>query len=160
MKPFSHRALRTFQSGVSLLEVLIAVLVLAFGLLGLAGLQLTSMRSNQSAFERSSAVLLTYNIIDAMNAASQLGHTDAVRTGAFNIGLDDESPGDGTYANSQLTSWRAQIIATLGPDATGSVACVNTADPNPVPCTVTIRWDDSRGVEGSAEQLITTEVQL
>jgi type IV pilus assembly protein PilE len=45
------RALRR-QHGVGLIEVLIAVVILAIGLLGLAGLQMHTLRDNESAFER------------------------------------------------------------------------------------------------------------
>ena len=57
-----------FQTGVSLLEVLIAVVVLSLGFLGLAGLQLNSLRNNESSFQRSFAVVETYTIADAMRA--------------------------------------------------------------------------------------------
>ena len=43
---------RHSQRGVGLIEVLIAVLVLSFGMLGMVGLQTWSLRNNQSALER------------------------------------------------------------------------------------------------------------
>src|SRR5664280_455779 len=54
------------NSGFTLLEVLIAMLVLAVGLLGLAGLQATSLRNNQSAYNRSQATQLAYDLADRM----------------------------------------------------------------------------------------------
>ena len=54
------------QRGFTLLEVLIAVMLLAVGLLGLAGLQAVSLRNNHSAYLRSQATMLTYEIIDSM----------------------------------------------------------------------------------------------
>lgn len=50
--------------GFTLLEVMIAVLVLSLGLLGLAGLQAYSMRNNQSANYRTQATNLAYQYID------------------------------------------------------------------------------------------------
>ena len=50
--------------GFTLLEVMIAVLVLSLGLLGLAGLQAYSMRNNQSANYRTQATNLAYQFID------------------------------------------------------------------------------------------------
>ena len=70
----------SLQRGVSLLEVLVAVVILSVGLLGLAGLQLSALRNNQSSAERSNAVMLTYSILEAMRA-----DPDAVRSSAFDI---------------------------------------------------------------------------
>ncbi len=56
------------QRGVGLIEVLISLLVLSIGMLGLAGLQLFSLRNNQGAMERSMAVVETHSIADAMRA--------------------------------------------------------------------------------------------
>jgi type IV pilus assembly protein PilV len=58
----------TAQSGFTMIEVLVAALVLAIGLLGLAGLQSASLRNNHSAYLRSQATLLAYGIADRMRA--------------------------------------------------------------------------------------------
>jgi len=50
--------------GFTLLEVMIAVLVLSIGLLGMAALQAYSMRNNQSANYRTQATNLAYQFID------------------------------------------------------------------------------------------------
>jgi type IV pilus assembly protein PilV len=54
------------QTGFTLIEVLIAVLILGIGLLGLAGLQVNSMRNNHQAYLRSQATLLAQEMIDRM----------------------------------------------------------------------------------------------
>lgn len=66
----SHLTLdpRRRAAGFTLLEVLIAVLVLAVGLLGMAGLQTQALRYNHSAYLRSQAVQLTYDMADRMRA--------------------------------------------------------------------------------------------
>ena len=56
------------NAGFTLIEVLIAMLVLAVSLLGLAGLQATSLRNNQSAYNRSQATQLAYDLADRMRA--------------------------------------------------------------------------------------------
>lgn len=56
------------QSGFTLLEILVAVLVLAIGLLGLAGLQTFGLHSNHSAKLRTQATLLAYDMTDRMRA--------------------------------------------------------------------------------------------
>lgn len=56
------------QQGFTLIEVLVAVLILSFGLLGLAGLQAASIRANHSAYLRSQATQLAYDMADRMRA--------------------------------------------------------------------------------------------
>lgn len=56
------------QSGAAMLEVLISILVLSFGLLGLAGLQLAGIKSNQTAYLRSVATSAAYDMADRMRA--------------------------------------------------------------------------------------------
>ena len=61
------------NTGFTLIEVLIAMLVLAVGLLGLAGLQATSLKNNQSAYNRSQATQLAYDIADRMRSNPSVG---------------------------------------------------------------------------------------
>ena len=56
------------NTGFTLVEVLIAILVLAVGLLGLAGLQATSLSNSQSAYNRSLATQLAYDLADRIRA--------------------------------------------------------------------------------------------
>jgi type IV pilus assembly protein PilV len=59
---------RTHQRGFTLLEVLIAVVILSVGLLGLAALQATSLKSNHASLTRSQIAILSYDMIDRMRA--------------------------------------------------------------------------------------------
>ena len=61
-------AQRRRQSGISMLEVLISVFVVAIGLLGIAALQFMSKRSNFEAVQRTTATLLAHDIIERMRA--------------------------------------------------------------------------------------------
>jgi type IV pilus assembly protein PilV len=149
------KSLPRLQRGVGIVEVLVAVLVLSIGLLGLAGLQMRTLRNNQSALERGVAVMETHAIVDAMRA----DRASAVLTPSpYTIGLEDAAPTGGTtFADKVLEAWRGNLIASLGDEATGSVACVVTA------CTIVVRWNDSRGTGDAvalAEMTVTTEVQL
>ena len=147
---------RRNQRGVSLLEVLVAVLILSFGLLGLASLQMTTLRNNQSSFERSRAVMAIYSIADSLRADMQAGGT--LDTGAG-------------FAQASITAWKDGLATHLGSGATGEVDCVqNTINPpasDPIRthiCTVTVTWNDSlggmQGAEGSDEHTMTTVVRL
>jgi len=54
--------------GVTLLEVLIAVVILAIGFLGVAALQTQAVKATHSAAQKSEATMLAYLMLDAMRA--------------------------------------------------------------------------------------------
>jgi type IV pilus assembly protein PilV len=76
----SARALssRRPQSGFTMLEVLVSMLVIAVGLLGMAGLQIQSLRQGQSAYYRSVATQLAYDMSDRMR-----GNLDGVQSNHY-----------------------------------------------------------------------------
>jgi type IV pilus assembly protein PilV len=63
-----NRTLASSQRGVTMLEVLIAILIISVGLLGTAGLQAVSLRASIAANERTTATLLAYDAADRMRA--------------------------------------------------------------------------------------------
>lgn len=151
------------QRGVGLIEVLVAVLVMAIGLLGIAALQATALRNSQSSLERSQAVVLSYAILDAMRA-----NLTEARAGGYEMALACQAPtppkgGQPTVATlgrSDLVAWIGLINAELGQGGCGSVACASVAGTGARDCRVTVRWDDSRGTGGSEQQEITTVTRL
>jgi len=66
--PFAKSSLSCRQSGFTLVEVLVALVVLAIGLLGLASLQMMSLKFNSDAYLRTQATALAYDIADRMRA--------------------------------------------------------------------------------------------
>lgn len=129
--------------GFTLLEVLVSLLILSVGLLGIAGLQLTGLRSNQSAYVRSQATILAYDILDRMRA-----NRAEAQAGGYNITIaaTDDLPsmgGSSTQAALDLHRWGTDLLAML-PAAQTSV---NVAADNTV--TVSIAWDDSRADRAS-----------
>ncbi|MDR2688790.1 MAG: type IV pilus modification protein PilV [Azoarcus sp.] len=133
------------QTGSTLLEVLISVFVLAFGLLGVAGLQIASLRNSQSSLQRAQAVFLTDSILDAMRATIDLHNPEIPAVRAGYIGTYSATPPaapSGTIVERDIQFWRGNMYTSLGPSAEGKIECTGTV------CTITIRWDDSRGGDG------------
>jgi len=116
------------QKGFSLLEVMIAVFVLAIGLLGVAGLQLVSMKSGQSAFLRSQATLLAYTIVDDIRA-------NRTNASDYAIALGDTASAASGLAGDAVDDWLGDLAAEL-PAGDGSVAI------NGSRITVCVEWDD------------------
>jgi type IV pilus assembly protein PilV len=127
--------------GFTLLEVLVALLVLSIGLLGLAGLQTFSLRNNHSAFLRSQAVSLAYDAIDRMRS----NRADALNVGStFNTFFDDtEATPDCSsnctvvnMAQHQVGAWKNEVARL--PGGKGQVTIVNGR------ARVQVRWTDNR----------------
>ena len=60
----SHR--KRQQTGIGLLEVLVAMVVVSFGVLGLAGLQLSGMKQTSGGFNRTKALLFADDMVARM----------------------------------------------------------------------------------------------
>jgi type IV pilus assembly protein PilV len=142
---------RTHRNGFSLIEMLVALLIVAVGVLGVAGLQAYSLKNNTSAYFRSQANALIYDIFDAMRA----NRVVALDGASYDIEFDDASPSPSNRATRDLASWLNRIGATL-PAGDGQIDCTGSA-PDPVICTVTVRWDDTRG-QKEPQQMTTSMV--
>jgi type IV pilus assembly protein PilV len=134
---------RKVSAGFTMLEVLISIVVVAFGLLGLAGLQLFSLKNNQSAALRIVATSLANDIVDRMksnyvgvingayNQPNTASYTTAVPGCETAGGCDSNS-----MAQNDLQQWAARVAAAL-PGGVGIVCLDSTPDdgPNAVPPT-------------------------
>ncbi len=61
------------QNGFSMIELLVAVLVMGVGVLGVTGLQMVSLQNNRDALLRSEAVQLAYDVIDRVRVNPAAG---------------------------------------------------------------------------------------
>lgn len=138
------------NKGFTLIEVLIAMLVLAVGLLGLAGLQATSLGHNLSAYNRGQATQLAYDIAERMRAnpsvAGNYLTTFMAPTAATCATNDTPCTACTSAANSctpaQLTvkdlfEWNIALTSTL-PSGTGTITITGAV------YTITVNWDDNR----------------
>lgn len=145
------------QHGFTMIEVLIALVVLSIGLLGLAGLQTTGLRFNQSAAMRGHATQLAYDLADRMRA-----NQAAVSTGAYLGAASATAACHSTtrctpaeMAADDLYTWNDALTRILPTgqgvvcrdatpnDGTGSAdaACDGAATS---PFAIKIWWDDDR----------------
>ncbi len=150
------------STGFTLIEVLIAVLVLAGGLLGLAGLQATSLRNNQSAYNRSQATQLAYDMADRMR--SNVADAELL-TGSAYLDAGVQIAGCTTItgctpaqmAQNDLFEWNRDIDNALLASATGTIP-----DPGSTRIfTIAITWDDDRdGDVDAADPNFLTSFQI
>ena len=150
LNPPVRRPRRPRAGGFSLIEVLVAVLVVAVGVLGIAGLQLVTLRVSTGSIMRTQANQLAYNIIDRMRANAAAD---------YSIGMGDDPPAvvrdcEALTCNSvQMVGYDTSAwlndIATL-PAGDGSIAVAAGV------VTVTMQWDDDNQ---PANPLTTMEVR-
>lgn len=147
------------QQGFTLLEVLVAMVIVSIGLVGLAGLMMTSAKNNQSAFYRSQASWMAYDIVDRMRANRALATNGS---GAYDIALGVLPSGCGASSvppASDLCQWNTELQTAL-PTATGSILVTGSV------VAVTVQWDDRRGLgsganfTGKQTQTISIQTQL
>lgn len=143
------------QSGFTLLEVLVAMLVLAIGLLGLAGLMASSMRNNLSASHRTQATWMAYDIVDRMRSNRAGAMTGGYATAMGTAATCSTAVPTGTVPAQDIAAWKNQLACSL-PAGNGSIA-VDTATRV---ATILIQWNDSRGSQGLANQTFKVETQL
>jgi type IV pilus assembly protein PilV len=131
------------QRGVGLVEILVAVVVLAFGLLGIAAMQLTSLKNSQGALTRSQAIAQTYAILDAMRA-----NRNVAVIGGYNVNNLCTVANGTSLAANDLAHWvrTMQDPTILGPSACGTITC------GAAQCVIRVGWDDVRAVDGTANE--------
>jgi type IV pilus assembly protein PilV len=142
------------QSGFSMLEVLVAILVLAIGLLGMAGLTATSMRNSHGAYYRSQAVWLAYDIADRLRANRQ-----TALAGGYNVAFTNPACAANTSPalnpGEDVTGWKNMVACAL-PAGDGSIA-VDAASRQ---VTIIVQWNDTRASGGVAAQQFQVQTQL
>ena len=154
MRRVTEMPLMRKESGVSLIEVMVALFVLAFGMLGIAGMQTMAMKANQSAFERNAAVISTTSIADRMRS-----NLTAARAGSYNRDFPTSgcaAPTGTDTVSADIRGWLGELSQSLGTGACGAISCSGT----PVACTITVRWDDSRAQSGSTEHTFEVDVRI
>lgn len=130
------------QSGFSMIEVLIALLVLSFGLLGLALMQTLNLRYTQSAQQRTLAVNLASELLDTMRANRSQLAAYSMDESDFE-GLDPEEVRQGcqtyetvTVANN-IARWQCEVRESLGAGAYAEVVVAGAPA-----VAVTVYWTD------------------
>lgn len=137
------------QCGAGLIEVMVALVILAIGLLGIAGLQLASLQNNHSAALRSQAITLCYDALDRMRA-----NRDAANLGDYTTDFADAAPAGTTIAEQDLQEWKLMVAAL--PSGAGAISSAAVGDA--LLFTVTVQWDDSRGAEAAEQFTVVSEL--
>jgi type IV pilus assembly protein PilV len=161
---------RRHARGLTLIEVLVALVVISIGLLGIAKMQALSIASTRVSSMRSLIAIEAASIASAMHANSSYwrnvttspsdftASSGANSSGAFAMTSSDTAmaaqttvclnPSAGCTASQMaaydLTQW-GQAIMQVMPTANGRIDCSGSATTpaNPVTCSITVQWIES-----------------
>jgi len=152
MKYSENKPIPGYQAaGFTLIEVLIALVILSIGLLGIAGMMGFSQKANDSAYMRTQATFFAYDIIDKMRA-----NQTAALNGDYDTGFSTQissppncvgssnSCSSTSLAQYDLSQWKQRLASTANglPCGEGQVTLKTINGLSQI--TVTIQWDDSR----------------
>lgn len=142
-----------------MIEILITLVVLSIGLLGIAGLQVTGLKSNRSAYYRSQATVIAYDMIDRMRT-----NVDGVAGGDYDDldSTDDHNDPDcissvngcsaASLAQNDIIEWTSDHLSVL-PAGTGTVT------KNGDIFTVSVNWVESTDTDDPNKN-VSIRVQL
>ncbi len=157
------------ERGTSLIEVMVTVVVVSFGLLGIAAMLFSSINAGQVSMQRSVAAMLANEMADRIRS-----NYLAIQAGAFDAVLAAEHAGTSACTTTCMTAqcgatdeatldiclWKKQISKQL-PGGTGSIA--NTTNlgcvAQGVPCifTISVIWNETAyRTAGAANQTFQT----
>jgi type IV pilus assembly protein PilV len=130
MKKFSRKP----QSGMTLIEVMVAILIFSIGLLGFVGLQARAIQISTGAEDSNRAALLANEV----SALMQLKQTVSLPT-------------------ADVTAWQTRVSTATGsglPGGSGTITAGATANT----ATVTISWTERNAASAPAHQYVTQVV--
>ena len=111
MRPAERVRAARRARGVSLIEVLVAILILTIGLLGVAGLQMHMQTAQLEAYQRSHAIMLLQDMVDRVNAnrknVASYVTTDPLGTGST---LDCAVVPTTTIADKDMWEWNCLLL--------------------------------------------------
>jgi type IV pilus assembly protein PilV len=155
-------SMRRSVRGFTLIEALIALLVLTIGLLGAAGMLLTSVRNSHNSYLRSQASFIADSLVERMRA-----NPLAIWNGKYNGKLDGTTPAAGVCAATGCTPAQvadrdrtaiANMVIQHLPGGVGDVVCKTTGTApvrnfgiSPVngECSIKMSWSEKRDVDAA-----------
>jgi type IV pilus assembly protein PilV len=129
------------QAGVSLIEVLVAILIFSFGIVGLIGLQARALQYSTSAEDTSRAALLANDLSTQMVVSRTIDPAALVPVGAY-------------------AAWQARVadVANGGlPNGVGTATAVNA---NTITITITWQPQSTAGAAFNSQNRYVTHVTL
>lgn len=133
------------NTGFTLLEVMVAVLILGIGLLGLAQLQVTSLKNNQTSYMRSQASTFAIDMFERMRANQAVAET-----GGYILSSSATAPSSpSSIVQTDLAEWLTNLAQRL-PAGDGAISCTDVDTSDALQCSpgslfnVRVMWAESK----------------
>ena len=169
----------TAARGFSLIEVLVALIVVSVGLLGIAKMQAVAFSSTGVASKRTLAAIQAASLASSMHAnraywsaggvapatttivgaavtastdPALLTPIDCTNTGALPCSPQQVAAYDLSFVKAGVNGWAPALKALLGTSTQATIVCASPPPPQtPVTCTVTITWQENQVAVNSQE---------
>ena len=134
----SGARIRTRSAGFTLIEILIAMLVLAIGLMGIAAMQFRGLQYSHDAYLRSQISVLAYSMADRMrlnraNVASYTAGTPYIIPATQPGGCTESSVG----ATNDLACWHREVHNAIPPGGIANIVAEANGG-----YTIVLGWSD------------------
>lgn len=153
-----HRPENRRQAGFSIVEVLVALIVLSVGMLGIASLYVDSLRAGRTALLRTQAVFLATDMADRIRANPTAGAAYAlggVNNGCVAGAVDSVDCTPVQMAAQDIFNWQAQIGLLLPAGANGTV--LHNGATLPDTYTISVTWPEA-GQPGDANYVLNVQI--
>ncbi|MGI9239088.1 MAG: type IV pilus modification protein PilV [Woeseiaceae bacterium] len=120
---------RRYNAGFSLVEVLIALVIMSVGMLGIAGLYVEGMKAGRTSTFRHHAVTVASDIADRIRANPRGGTDYQGPGGNNNCVLGNVDCNEAQMAANDIALWKAQAAAML-PNGAVTITFDDTVTPN------------------------------
>jgi type IV pilus assembly protein PilV len=162
--------MKRIQAGFSLIEVLVALIVLSVGMLGMGKMMMVSMKSNSSAYSNTQAMTLANAMLERIRANRVIALGGATSTYSLPALTSTTTFGAGpncltaacssaAMATSDVAGWLGLLGSTNGlPSGKGSINFGSLNNQTSV--TIVVQWDDSVAQKALKETLNPATVTL
>jgi type IV pilus assembly protein PilV len=135
------------ERGVTLIEILVTILILAFGLMGLAGMQAKVQTTQSESYQRAQAVLLVQGMANRISA-NRLNATSYLTVNALGTGDSQPASCAALIGSAQdQCEWSHEIQGAAEKQGTSSIGamvaargCVDQIAANPSVFRITVTW--------------------
>jgi type IV pilus assembly protein PilV len=154
---YSKRVLHSRQRGITLIESLIALVVLALGVLGLIGFQLQTLRDTRDSVGRSRAIVIVQDIAERMRINTNATAADYT-SGFGNVAVPNPNCTTATCTVTQLAAfdiwrWKSNAAAALP----GGQAAIAPSATDARQYAVLVGWVENRADATASDAAARTE---